>query len=214
MKKTYVIRVIFLAFMVWMVSLAQALTNSEVYKVQLPIITAESAPSDAELKVALAQVLGKLTGEQDIETNPSWSNSLNHAKEWMLSYQYIPANEMHPLILEVDFDPQAISNLLKSKAPASLATSTPSIPANQIQVIVYGIGDLSAMDGLKNSLRALPSVEQVEVTELSPDEVILNIRFQGGRAVLQQEIAEELNTLVPATQSSPSNDTLTYQWAL
>ncbi len=214
MKKTYVSRVIFLTFMVWMISFAQALTNSQAYKAELPIITAESAPSEAELKVALAQVLGKLTGEQDIETNPDWTNSLNHAKDWMLSYQYIPANEMHPLILEVDFDPQAISNLLKSKTPASVASSAPSVPANQIEVIVYGIGDLSAMDGLKSSLRALPSVEQVEVTELSPDEVILNIRFQRSRAVLQQEIAEELNTLVPVTQSSPSNDTLTYQWAL
>lgn len=200
--------------MIFLISSAQALTNSEAYKAQLPIMTTESAPSDAELKVALAQVLGKLTGEQDIETNPSWTNSLNHAKDWMLSYQYIPANEMHPLILEVDFDPQAISNLLKSKAHPSVTSPVPSVPASQIQVIVYGIGDLSAMDGLKSSLAALPSVEQVEVTELSPDEVILNITFQGGRAVLQQEIAEELNTLAPLTPSTASDNTLTYQWAL
>lgn len=360
MKKTYANIVVFILLVLSLCSVASAVIDPGPYRAQLPIISAESEPSNEELKMALAQVLSRLTNVQDIDKNPAWADSLNHAKDWMLSYQYIAANGTNPLTLEVDFDPNAISRVLKSKGQpvpnlivlpqrllvwlavdngdtqnligngsqlpylkivstqatqksinvewplldltdlnaltfdqvwsgdwsaidtaskryqhdgillislskgagdAALWTSdwtlktahkkvdwtftannaeaalnggmaqlslmmskgtaemsatkpAPPLPAGQVQVIVYGIGDLSAMDGLKSSLRALPPVQQVEVVELSPDEVIFNISCQGGSSVLQQVIADQVTTLVPLTPSVVTNDTLTYQWAL
>ncbi|MBY0377780.1 MAG: DUF2066 domain-containing protein [Gammaproteobacteria bacterium] len=359
MKKTYASIVIFIVLMISLWRVVQAVTDPSPYRAQLPIISAESQPSNEELKMALAQVLSKLTNLSDIDKNPAWADSLNHAKDWMLSYQYIAANGTNPLTLEIDFDPNAVSQLLKSKgkpvpspivlpqqllvwlavdngdtqnligngsslpylktindqatqksiniewplldltdmnaltfeevwsgdwsaidtaskryqhdgillislskgagdtalwtsdwtlktarknmswtftannaetalnggmAQLSLMMSkgaetslpkeaTKALPPGQVQVIVYGIGDLSAMDGLKSSLQALPPVQQVEVVELSPDEVIFNISCQGGSAALQQAIADQITTLVQLTQSVAANDTLTYQWA-
>lgn len=355
--------VIFMVLMLSLLSIAKAVNDPSLYRAQLPIISAESQPSNGELKMALAQVLSKLSNIPDIDKNPAWAASLNHAKDWMLSYQYIAANGSNPLILQVDFDPDAVSRLLKSKGQnvpsavalpqqllvwlgvdngkeqilvgnssqlpyvkiinaeasqksiniewplldltdlkalsfdqawsgdwsaidtaskrykhdgtllvhlskgpgdAALWTSewtlktagksvdwtfsantagdalnggmaqlslvmskevqktppaevTKALPLGQVQVIVYGIGDLSAMDGLKSSLQALTPVQQVEVVELSPDEVIFNINCQGGSQALQQAIAAQVTTLVqltPSTDANTSSDTLTYQWAL
>lgn len=363
MKKTYTSLVIFALFMAFLCATAMAVNDPSLYRAQLPIISAESEPNSAELKVALAQVLSKLTNVQDIDKDPAWADSLKHAKDWMLSYQYIPANNGRPLTLEIDFDPSAISRLLKSKGqniptnnelpqrlliwlaiengeqqqllgggssyakiidaevqqkainintewplldlgdlkalsftqawngdwpsidtaskrythdsillvhlskgdgeqslwtsewtlktgqqsvdwtfsantganalrggisqlPTMTAQGTktnvaaaapqPPLPVSQVQVIVYGIGNLSAMDGLKNSLQQLAPVQDIEVVEVSPDEVILNINAAGGSTALQQAIAENVMTLVKteATDANVNGDALIYQWAL
>lgn len=353
-------RVIFVLFMVSLGATAAAMTDPTLYRAQLPIISAESQPNNDELKVALAQVLSKLTNVQNIDSDPTWADSLNHAKDWMLSYQYIPATNGNPLTLEVDFDPAAISQLLKNKGKSipssgpprrlliwlaiengdqqqllgsgsiytktidtaakqkSITTEWPlldltdlkalsfdqvwngdwssidtaskryihdgvllvhlskgdgdqalwtsewtlkmgqhsvdwafsgndataafqggmaqlpsmmaqggakagvadvpqaPLPVSQVQVIVYGIGDLSAMDGLKNNLQQLTPVQNIEVAELSPDEVILNINAAGGRAALQQAIADNVMSLVKtqANDKTVKSDALIYQWAL
>lgn len=359
MKITYTRLIIFILFMASLCATAMAMTDPSLYRAQLPIITAESQPSSDELKMALAQVLSKLTNVQNIDSDPAWTDSLNHAKDWMLSYQYIPANNGNPLTLEVDFDPGPISQLLKNKGHAipnsgpprrllvwlaiengeqqqllgsgstytktidtqakqkSIPTEWPlldltdlkalsfnqawkgdwpsidaaskrythdgillvhlskgdgdqalwtsewtlkmgqqsvdwafsgndataalqggmaqlpvmmaqgsksgvaavaqaPLPVSQVEVVVYGIGDLSAMDGLKNNLQQLAPVQDIQVVEVSPDEVILNINAAGGRAALQQAIADNVMSLVKieASDSSIKSDALTYQWAL
>ena len=359
MKKTYTSLVIFVLFMASLSATAVAMTDPTLYRAQLPIISAESQPSNDELKMALAQVLSKLTNVQNLDSDPAWTDSLNYAKDWMLSYQYIPASNGNPLTLEVDFDPASISQLLKSKGksvpssglprhlliwlaiesseqqqllgsgstyaktvdtaakqksittewplldltdlkalsfdqvwngdwpsidaaskryihegillvhlskgdgdqalwtsewtlrigqrsvdwafsgndataalqggmaqlPSMMAQSAKSsvaaapqapLPVSQVQVVVYGIGDLSAMDGLKNNLQQLAPVQDIEVVELSPDEVILNINAAGGRTALQQAIADNVTSLVKAQASDKTikSDALIYQWAL
>ncbi len=337
---------------------AVAASDSSLYRAELPIISAESEPSSDELKMALAQVLSRLTNIQDIDKAPAWAYSLNHAKDWMSSYQYIPADNGGQLVLQVDFDPTAIAQLLKSKGqnipttgpPQRLliwlvvenaaqqqllgsasayakiidaeakqnsistewplldlsdlnalsaeaawrgdwssisaaskryvhdgtllvhlskgdgaqalwtsewtlktakqnvdwafsandaagalrggtaelssmmsqgvktsvaAVSQASLPVSPVQVVVYGIADLTALDGLKNNLQQLAPVQDIEVVEVSPDEVILNINAEGGSAALQQAIADQVLTLVKteSTDQNSASDALIYQWA-
>ncbi|MCD6045010.1 MAG: hypothetical protein K0R48_173 [Gammaproteobacteria bacterium] len=359
MKRAYTSLVIFVLFMASLCAMAVAMTDSSLYRAQLPIISAESQPSSDELKMALAQLLSRLTNIQNIDKDPAWADSLSHAQDWMLSYQYIPASNGSAFTLQIDFDPAAISRLLKSKgqniptagppqrflawlviesgeqqqllgsaSPYAKTIDTsvkqssidiewplldltdlktlsaaqawggdwPSIdaaskrythdgillvhlskgdgdtalwtsewtlktpqnsvdwafsandaasalrggmgqlssmmtqgvkpqaplvpqaplPVSPVEVVVYGIADLSALDGLKNNLQQLAPVQDIEVVEVSPDEVILTINAQGGSAALQQAIADQVLTLVK-TQSADKNipsDALIYQWAL
>ncbi len=359
MKRSYTSLVIFVLFMASLCATVMAMTDPSLYRAQLPIISAESQPSNDELKMALAQVLSKLTNVQNIDSDPTWADSLNRAKDWMLSYQYIPASNGNPLTLEVDFDPGPISQLLKNKGhnipnsgpprrllvwlaiengeqqqllgsgstytktiesqakqksiitewplldltdlkalsfnqvwngdwpsidaaskrythdgvllvhlskgdgdqalwtsewtlkmgpqsvdwafsgnnataalqggmaqlPTMMAKGSKSsvvaapqapLPVSQVEVVVYGIGDLSAMDGLKNDLQQLAPVQDIEVVEVSPDEVILNINAAGGSAALQQAIADNVMSLVKteAVDKNIKSDALIYQWAL
>ena len=103
----------------------------------------------------------------------------------------------------------------ESKPSVGAAPQAPS-PVSQVEVVVYGIGDLSAMDGLKNDLQQLAPVQDIEVVEVSPDEVILNINAAGGSAALQQAIADNVMSLVKtqASDKSIKSDALIYQWAL
>lgn len=360
MKRIYTSLIIFILFIANLYINATAASDTSLYRAQLPIVSAESEPSNDELKMALAQVLSKLTNISDIDKSPAWASSLTHAKDWMSSYQYIPADSGGQLILQVDFDPTAVAGLLKSKgqnvpaaapsqqlliwlvvendgqqqllgsasayaktidaeakqksittewplldlsdlkalsatqawngdwpsiqtaskrythdgivlvhlsksdgdgtqalwtsewtlrtakqnmdwaftandaasalrggtaelssmiaegAAASIAAAPPQapLPVSSVQVIVYGVADLSALDELKNTLQQLTPVQDIEVVEVSPDEVILNINAAGGSATLQQAIAEQLPNLVitQSTDQNSANDTLTYQW--
>lgn len=218
MKRTYTRFIIFILFLLSLSIRAVAENDPTLYRAELPIISVESAPTNDELKMALAQVLSKLTNVQDIATNSAWADSLNHAQDWMLSYQYIPASNGNPLTLQVDFDSTAISQLLKTKnAPttaSSPAVSQPSTAVSKVEVVVYGIGDVSALDGLKSSLQRLTPVQDIEVVEVSPDEVILNINAQGGRTALDQAINDQILTLskTQSTDQNISNDALIYQW--
>jgi hypothetical protein len=347
-------------FVLFVASLcATAAADSSLYQAQLPIINAENEPSNDELKMALAQVLSKLTNVQNIDSDPAWAEGLTHAKDWMLSYQYIPASNSNPLILDVDFDPNAITQFLKRKGKnipttglaqhlviwlaiengaqqqllssgssytniidtqakqKSIAITWPlldltdlkslsfnqawdgdwsnieaaskryahdgillvhlskgdgdqalwtsewtlkmkqqnidwafsgndamtalqggmnqlssvmtqgtlnvapalqaPLPVSLVEVVVYGISDLSAMDGLKNNLQQLAPVQDIEVVELSPDKVILNINAQGGSTALQQAIADNVTSLVKTQTTddqSIKSDALIYQWVL
>ncbi len=334
------------------------------YQAQLPIVTAESSPSADEIKVGLAQVLSRMTGEQDISNNPAWKETLSHAPDWMLSYQY-SSSPTAPLVVQIDFDPNAINQALKAKGktPALNATqpqqllvwlaiqndseqhlvgsssqstyahsldtaadtrglklewplldltdlnvltfdqvwnsdwsvidtaskryphetvllirlskgvgdgalwtsqwslktktkiTTWSFTANDaddalqggiaqlaslmaqqpiptvttattevgaaaapVQLAIYGISDLSVLDGIKSNLQQLPGVQQVDVTELSPNEALLTIVCQGGSPALQQAIADQMHTLAkiqnPDSGSADNQDVLTYQWVL
>jgi hypothetical protein len=355
MKRTYITFIIFILSIASLCAKAVAASDPSLYRAQLPLASAESQPSNDELKMALAQVLSKLTNIPDIDKAPTWASSLTHAKEWMASYQYITAGNGGQLILQVDFDPTAINQLLKSKgqnvptsgpsqqlliwlvvengeAPQLLGSASPyakiidaaakqnalniewplldlsdlkalnaeaaregdwtsidaaskrythdsillvhlskgegaqalwtsewtlravkqnsdwafsandaaaalrggmaelsslmaqgaktnvvsqsALPISPVQVIVYGVGDLTALGGLKNNLQQLTPVQDIEVVEVSPDEVILNINAQGGSAALQQAIADQMPTLV-ATEASDQNSpsgALVYQW--
>jgi predicted RecB family endonuclease len=91
------------------------------------------------------------------------------------------------------------------------------LPVSLVEVVVYGISDLSAMDGLKNNLQQLAPVQDIEVVELSPDKVILNINAQGGSTALQQAIADNVTSLVKTQTTddqSIKSDALIYQWVL
>ncbi len=360
MKKTYTLVVIVSLFMVFISARVWAMADPSLYRAQLPIINAENQPSSDELKMALTQVLSKLTNIHGIDKDPSWADSLNRAKDWMLSYQYTTPSSGGQLFLQVDFDPVAITQLLKSKGqsifsigiperliiwlavdngkgqqlfsngsqsvyaktidaqaeqksisvqwplldltdlkilnfnqvwagdwPAintaskrynhdgillvhlnkgqgaaalwasewtlktrecsvdwafssndaestlrggmaqlsavlgkSAKTSVPAVPQkplaplSEVQIIVYGVGDLSAMDALKSSLQQLTLVQDIEVVELSPDEVILKISCQGDKQALQEAIASQITKLIQSPGTDENSDTLTYQWAL
>ena len=69
MKRTYTSLVIFILFMASLCATVMAMTDPSLYRAQLPIINAESQPSNDELKMALAQVLSKLTNVQNIDND-------------------------------------------------------------------------------------------------------------------------------------------------
>ncbi len=207
---------------------AQAEGQGSLYQARLSLAVPESEPSLPELKAALLQVLSAVNGQSISPDDPAFAASFKDPKQWLLSYQYIPATADQALSLELNFDPEAIQKILKKQPKiqtaavdtSALPRETAPMPVQEsqpssVQMAIYGISDLSILDSLKASLAQLTPVKQVEVSELSPNQVLLTLSCQGGTQALQTAIAEQLANLTPITPNpDPSEpERLAYQWS-
>src|SRR5262245_51008662 len=110
MKKLWM--VIIFAFLP--ITTALAVKVSNLYEVELPVISQSQDIKEEAMKTGLLQVLIKLTGDPLIEKNPLVKSSLQKADYYVQEFGYSSANaSSSTYLIRIRYDNNSINRLLK-----------------------------------------------------------------------------------------------------
>lgn len=217
MKK--IITALITSLLMILTPMAQAEIDQSAYQGIVPI--ASQSPDDLQQAIpqALSQVLTKLSGNPQITQSGKVKNALNQATNMVQSYNYVtntsPTNPPQTsLMLQVQFYPQAIDELLQQAGAANVASQSNSAA----QLLTLHIDNVNGLDDYANVvkyLRSLPPVSQVEASDINPGALIITVTVNGGIGALNKALMNgtELQSITPPSDT-PNNtsDTLFLHW--
>jgi hypothetical protein len=93
------------------------------YSVVVPVADTSDAQRDEAFATALAQVLTRVAGGQDLRSNPGYNDALGNASSLAQKFQYQRAAT--GMVLEVDFEPGAVRRLIGKLGVASAGIKPP-----------------------------------------------------------------------------------------
>lgn len=122
-------------------ALAQQQAPSSPYTVVMPVTDTSEAQRDATFSSALAQVLARVAGGQDLRGKPGYGDALNAASGMVSNYQYLRAGD--GLALQMTFDRGAVNHLVGQLGAPAAGVKPP------VLLLVQGTdGSLLAGDAL------------------------------------------------------------------
>ncbi len=96
----------------WISTASAALVKS-LYSAQIPVPDTTSQAQQKAMSTALKQVLVKVSGDSNIINMPALQPDISQAESLIQSYSYNePTDDKDPLLLQVQFEPGAINQLL------------------------------------------------------------------------------------------------------
>jgi hypothetical protein len=108
----------------------QAAVGASPYSVVVPVADTSDGQRDGAIGTALAQVLARLAGGQDLRTRPGYAEALKGASGLVQQYQYQRSG--NALALQVVFDPDAVRRTLEQLGVGAVAAKPP------VLAVVYG----------------------------------------------------------------------------
>lgn len=102
-------------------------TVNDLYRAQVAVATAQSAPSQAQLQEALGKVLSKVSGQRNLSNNTQLQPLLSNANSLMQQYSYSGVTENNATLLTVDFNPQAVDQLIAQAGFKPLGQQRPTV---------------------------------------------------------------------------------------
>lgn len=185
MKKSGILLLIYL----FSVSTALAVRVTTLYQGVLPVTSQSSMERNQLADEALAQVLIKVSGNNDILDNPQVKARLNSAGRLMQEFSYAPAPSLpgntKPYVLQLNFDPDGINKILRDSGapiwgqnrPLLLIWLTYDIPHHTTEIIGADSGNpVSVVLKQSTDRRGVPvmfpamdvqDLEQVSVNDVS-----------------------------------------------
>ncbi|WP_329741098.1 DUF2066 domain-containing protein [Dyella sp. A6] len=105
------------------------------YTVVVPVSDTSEAQRDQAFSTALAQVLARVSGGQDLRSNPGYSDALKNAPGMVQQYQYQRATGASAgLLLQTTFDSGAIRRAIAQMGASSAGVKPP------VLLLVHGVG--------------------------------------------------------------------------
>lgn len=188
---------------------------------QVAVMDESSTATQLGLQAAFADVLIKITGNPQIMTMPAAEAAANNVSQFVQSYAFSESQNNAPpakpgVFLNVVFDKDALTALqTKLMTPTQPTKPTPAVaqtPQNNVQLAVAGIQDMDDFHLLIQTLRGIPGVLSVSTNNVSPNEVDLTVRVNGGEQTLATNLSGNLSfkPLISAANNNPSK--LFYLW--
>ena len=93
-----------------------AVRVSLLYQAELPVSTQTVEERNQMIQQGLAQVLIKVSGDNQVLNNPSVKTHLNAADQLLEQFSYASSttNPQKPYLLQMDFDPEGVNKLLRT----------------------------------------------------------------------------------------------------
>lgn len=157
--------------------------QQEAYQASVPVMSQAPEDRDEAMRRALATVLVRVSGDPSAAAADA---ILARATQLVQRYAYERDAERQ-LRLMAAFDPQAVENALKREG-----LPVWGVYAGEIEEVALSVAGLrSAGDYARviGALRALPSVNQLQVLEARNDTLYLRLRSEGGAARLSGAIS-------------------------
>lgn len=111
------------------VSLALAVRVTALYQGVLPVASQSASERNQLASTALAQVLVKVSGSNDILNNPKVKERLNSASSLMQEFSYSPAGNIpgntKPYFLQLNFDVEGVNKILRDAGAPIWGQSRP-----------------------------------------------------------------------------------------
>lgn len=187
-----------------------AASLSGMYQAVLPAKTQADDERAQLVRQGLTQVLVKISADEKIATNAQIKAELRQADNYVQEFQYVTPKAgpvAAKYLIKIRYNKQSVTALLKK---AGYQTKTVVEPAQTLIVQVANITKSNEIDDLITSLKQLESVRQVTLTEISGDEVALDVQVKGSLQEFLLAIAQE-ERLVLTSQDETEN-TLSYDW--
>lgn len=115
---------------------ASALTVKDLYKAQVLVPSgADTTDFSAHARAGLLQVLVRVSGSTDVQSNPDVAAALDHPADYYTQYGYestdrkltVNGNEIPARILQFAFDPSSIARLLRQAGYAVWGSNRPAV---------------------------------------------------------------------------------------
>jgi hypothetical protein len=183
-----------------------AQTAPDLYRTSVPV----SEQSPAELKraapIGLAEVLGRVSGRDDVAQQAALGEPLTNADRYIEQYRYQKAED-GSLQLQLQFSPATINGLLRGAGLLAKSTNRQGL-----QLRVSGIENFADYAALLGYLGGIGSVRAAPEL-IEGDVVTLSLSIAGGSEHLVQQLATDRRLLPAAVASDPAAPaTLGYQW--
>jgi hypothetical protein len=208
------------------ISEAVAAEQPSIYQASVPIATRSDQDRDAATKVALSQVLVKVSGNSHLlDNNAALKNGLAHADDYVEEFSY--SSPPHPptatpLVMLVRFDKEAVNKLVRDAgAPVWgqsrplimvwIAYEVPNHPADIVDSADTNIQVLFKDTAGKRGLPVVfPTMDASELTKITPVDVI-NQSLEPLQAASQRYGSNAI--LLGHLTQGTAND-VTSQWTL
>ena len=105
-------------------------TVADLYRAQLPVESSAqpgSPPTQAQLQQALSQVLVKVSGQRNLSSHKQLQPLLANAAVFMQQYRYAEATAEQTAALSINFNPQAIDELVTQAGFKPLGPQRPTV---------------------------------------------------------------------------------------
>lgn len=162
MRLSRLLNLVLLLGLAWLPPLHAQSTSP--YSVVVPVADTSDAQRDQAFATALAQVLTRVAGGQDLRSNPGYGDALGKASSLAQKFQYQRAAT--GLVLQVDFEPGAVRRLIGKFGVASAGIKPP------VLLLVQGTDgkllDQQALTALASAAAARgTSVEYPDASDVS-----------------------------------------------
>ncbi|HVY53566.1 MAG TPA: DUF2066 domain-containing protein [Gammaproteobacteria bacterium] len=125
MKKT----ILFLIFL-GLLNSAYAFKMASIYTSESPVVNQDNTQRDLAVQKAFSETLVKVSGTPNVLTNPTVKAALSKAQSYVQEYSYLPSPKgTAPFLLKVEFDPNAIQELLSRSGMVVWSDERPLIVA-------------------------------------------------------------------------------------
>jgi hypothetical protein len=180
------------------------------YAVSIPV--AGQTPADLQRAAALGlrELLARLSGRSDIDTNAALNTAAASADCYLEQYRYernpAPTPGATPWLAQLRFNPTAVNQLLRNSGLSGGAESA--------VLRVTGIENFDDYAALLNYLTRLTPVKGANPVQVFNDEVTLQLKLQGSIDQLVRQFALD-NRLTPTAPSevAPPTSALQYRWS-
>lgn len=179
---------VFLFIMLWIAS-AQAADVNSLYQAQIPVPSESQADWQQAIPQALIQVLIQVSGNEQIAQAPQVVQQLAHTAPLVQSFSYIDStgtNGQSVKLLQVQFDQQAVNQLLHQAGAAKTSSGTQN---QQVTIRVTQVNGLGDVTNVLKYLRGLPPVRSAEVAGLDQNDIMIQVAVAGGLDALNQAIS-------------------------
>lgn len=137
-------------------STTRAQTAAPAYSVVVPVLDTSDAQRNDAFANALAQVLTRVAGGQDLRDKPGYAEALQGASSMVQKYQYQRASD--GISLQVDFAPAAVQRLVAQLGFSSVGARPP------VLLLVQGTDGALFDQAALESLAAAAAAQGVTVT--------------------------------------------------
>jgi hypothetical protein len=121
--RTFCLSIVFLLLGIAALPAVHAQAAGSPYSVVVPVADTSDGQRDQAFATALAQVMTRVAGGQDLRSNPGYAGALGSAGSLVQKFQYQRAAT--GLVLDVDFDPASVRRLVAKLGVASAGIKPP-----------------------------------------------------------------------------------------
>lgn len=202
---------IFILLIMFGITSAQAAAGNGLYQAQVPVPSQSKADWQRAMPQALTQVLVKVSGNENIVQAPHIKQQLVNAAALVQSYSYLNntnANGQSVILLQVQFNEQAVNQLLHQLGTSSWGNNRPLVliwlatPDTKGQTLLSSTSSAPAVAALQKAAnrRGLPILlpimdledqQQVTLTDVEqsiPGGALQSAKRYGANAVLEGNV--------------------------
>ena len=161
------------------------------YSYEMPVQGQSAQERSQVVKKALAGVLEKVSGDPAVVDSSQFSTVYMRADSFVLRYRYLPLTDEllwddgYRQILRVDFDEEAVRQLLKQSGFSALG----DLPfATLVRLTVTKVSSIEDYARVTHYLHSLGEVTHVQVEEVDREKIVLRLNIQGDVAGLAHSI--------------------------